>query len=313
MTKFGTHPYTWWTAALVFSIGAAVANQIWVLLTLIGLCIAAVWVWHADQDSARVFRGFCYFALLALIVRLFFAVLFGNPFARDVLFTLPVLQLPNWFGGLSLGGEVTVTALKNAATEGLRMGAIIIAVGAASALTPPVRLLAKLPSALYEVGLSILIALTALPALANDVSRTQTALRLRGRSHTGLRAVTTSLAPTLDFAMRRSTVLAASMESRGYGKHKEGVSNLQRQTTSASLILVLIFALLGVAALMSVSFQKAFGSFALIGLIVATFFLGVSTRGLSKRTFYRAISWEQQDSLVVLTTITLIVGLVIAQ
>lgn len=313
MTKLGAHPYTWWTAALIISVGAAMAKQIWVLALVIALSVGAVLLASVDSHARRVFRGFCYFALIALVVRLCFAVLFGNPFARDVIFTLPTLQLPWWLGGVALGGDITSTALRTATTEGLRMGAIIIAIGAASALTPPVRLISKLPSALYEVGLSILIALTTVPALANDVARTQTALRLRGRTQSGLRAVTTSLAPTLDFAMRRSSTLAASMESRGYGSHRAGVSQLQRGIQSISLVLVLIFALLGIAALMSVSFQKSFGLLAILGLAIAGTAMVMSSRNLSQRTFYRPIVWQRTDSLIVVITAALVVGLGVAQ
>lgn len=302
------HPFTWWAAALIISISAAVTSNAFALLGLVALSIAIVALWHQDPAALRVFRGFCYFAMLALLIRLLFSAIFSNPFATDTLFTVPALELPLWTGGMTLGGAVTLTALTNALTEGLRMAAIIMAVGAASALTSPVKLLAKLPSALYEVGLSILIALTTVPALAADVARTREALILRGRKHSTLSAVASSFSPTLDSAVRRSVMLAASMESRGYGRHQLEVSKARRDLNSVSLLSLLVFGLLSITALMSVSFAKSFGNIAYVGLFVSFTALLITSMGLNQRTQYRPITWQVTDSTVV--AVTLLIALI---
>jgi len=289
------HPYTWWTAALVLSIGAAVTSSIWVLALLVMVVIGTVLAFHPDQDSLRAFKGFCYFAVIALGVRMVFALIIGNPFATDVLFTLPELATPTWLGGLTLGGEVTSTALINALLEGLRMAAIVLAVGAASSLTPPVKVLSKLPSAVYEVGLTVLIALNTVPSLAKDISRTQTALKLRGRKHSGLRALATALTPTMESSLRRSMALAAFMESRGYGRLLGEVTLFRRGVVSISTLMVLAFTALSLAALMSAGFQETFGAAALVGLVTAFVILIVASRGMKRRTEYRPVSWGSAD------------------
>jgi energy-coupling factor transport system permease protein len=268
--------------------------------------VGVVWVFHTDAHTTRVFRGFCYFAGLAVFIRLAFAALIGNSFATDVLFTLPELATPSWLGGLSLGGEVTATALNNALLEGLRMATIVLAIGAASALTSPVRVLSQLPSAVYEVGLTVLIALNTVPALAQDVARTQTALRLRGRKAAGLRALTSALAPTMDSSLRRSLAMASFMESRGYGRLLSQTSQLQRSAHSIATVSILVFLLLTISALMSVSFQKTFGHVALAGLALSVVALVITSMGLKSRSHYRPIRWGQQDSacLVVAVAIT---------
>ena len=295
MISWVNHPYTWWTAALAISVGAAITDSIWVLGLLIGLVVGVVLVFHRDQDSIRTFKGFCFFAAIAVVVRLIFAIMIGNPFATDVLFKLPQIAMPTWLGGLTLGGEVTATAMTNALLEGLRMAAIVLAIGAASALTPPIRVLAKLPSAVYEVGLTVLIALNTVPSLTKDIARTQTALKLRGREHSGLRALSSALTPTMDSSLRRSMALAAFMESRGYGRLPDKVTTLRRNLVSISTLAVLVFVALCLTALMSVSFQKTFGVAALIGLVLAILTLSLASTGIKRRTQYRPISWGAPD------------------
>ena len=95
---------------------------------------------------------------------------------------------------------------------------IIICVGAANSLANPRKLLASLPPALYEVGTAVVIAFSLFPQLAESVQRVRRARRLRGDAGRGIRALRRIVVPVLEDALDRSVALAASMDSRGYGR-----------------------------------------------------------------------------------------------
>ncbi|MBO0517687.1 energy-coupling factor transporter transmembrane protein EcfT, partial [Streptomyces beijiangensis] len=65
--------------------------------------------------------------------------------------------------------------------------ALLICVGAATALANPARLLKSLPGALYEAGVAVVVAMTFAPNLVADVTRLRAARRLRGRLDTGVK------------------------------------------------------------------------------------------------------------------------------
>jgi energy-coupling factor transport system permease protein len=60
--------------------------------------------------------------------------------------------------------------------------------------------------------------LTYAPQLVEDARRVRRAQRLRGRSGRGVREVARMVVPVLEGALERALELAASMESRGYGR-----------------------------------------------------------------------------------------------
>src|SRR5699024_3021460 len=105
-----------------------------------------------------------------------------------------------------------------AAFDGLRLGTILVCVGAANALADPKRLLQSVPGALYELGVAVVVAMTFAPQLLVDAGRVRTARRLRGRRSRGPGAVRETAVPVLEGALERSVTLAAAMDSRGYGR-----------------------------------------------------------------------------------------------
>ena len=109
-------------------------------------------------------------------------------------------------------------SLLGAFYDGLRLATFAIVIGAANSLASPSRLLKALPSALYELGVSVVVALSFIPQLITDAVRIRDMRRLRGRSSKGLKSYATLAIPVLAGAHDRSINLAASMDSRGYGR-----------------------------------------------------------------------------------------------
>ena len=138
--------------------------------------------------------------------------------ARRSCWSCPGIGLPPWLAGIRLGGDVMLESVLMAFYDGLRLATILVCVGAANSLASPARLLKSVPAALYELGVSVVVALTFTPQLVSDVERLRTARRLRGRETTGPRAIAASAVPVLEGALERSVTLAAAMDSRGYGR-----------------------------------------------------------------------------------------------
>ena len=96
---------------------------------------------------------------------------------------------------------------------------MLICVGAANALANPKRLLRAVPGALYEVGVAVVVALSVAPQLVESVLRVRAgpaAARRRGSAASG-RCGGIAI-PVLEDALDRSLLLAAAMDSRGYGR-----------------------------------------------------------------------------------------------
>jgi len=71
---------------------------------------------------------------------------------------------------------------------------------------------------MYEVGLSLAIALAFLPELVASAQALKAARRLRGRPTNGIAGLRGTFVPILEGALERSITLAASMDARGFGR-----------------------------------------------------------------------------------------------
>jgi energy-coupling factor transport system permease protein len=226
------HPLAWWVWALALgAVASATTNPL--LLGLI-LAVLALVVTNRRTDApwARAFRYYLAVALVCIGIRVLFRTLFGTTGAPGdhVLFTLPVLHAPHWYAGVQLGGPVSLEGLLSASTDGLRLGTLLCCVGAANVLANPKRALRLLPAALYELGVAVVVAVSAAPQLVESVQRVHRARKLRGGG-TNRRALRSLVIPVLEDALERSLRLAAAMDSRGYGRHVDQDRSGRRLTT----------------------------------------------------------------------------------
>ena len=284
------HPGAWWLWAACLAVAASRTTNPLLLLLIIAVCGYVVAARRPRAPWARSFAVFLRLGLVIIAIRVGFQVVMGAPLGTTVLFTLPSLALPEAFAGVRFGGPVTMESLVAALYEGLRLATIIAAIGAANSLASPTRLLKSVPAALYELGVSLVVALTFVPQLVGDLERVRSARRLRGRPTTGIRGMGGSAIPVLEDALERSVSLAAAMDSRGYGRTGTQ-GRVTRRTASAALLLGLVAALIGCYGLLDASSPAVLGIPMLaLGLALAVAGLTLAGRG-SVRSRYRPDPW----------------------
>lgn len=147
-----------------------------------------------------------------------------------------------------------------------------------------------MPAALYEVGVSIVVALTFTPQVVGDVDRLRTARRLRGRSTRGPAAIAAAALPVLENALERSVQLAASMDARGYGRRADS-SAIARRLPAGLLLTGLVFACIGAYGVVSLDTASPLGVPTMaIGVVAAV--VGLALAGRTRlRTRYRPDRW----------------------
>ena len=230
------HPAAWWLWGLGLATAASRTTNAAVLLLVIGVCIVVV-TERRDPATTNPLWGFLLIGAVIIAFRVVMTMLLGNGVYGDtVLFTLPRIPLPEWASGVRLGGPVTLESLVYAVCDGLRLAAVLACLGAANALASPRRLLRYLPTTLYDVGTAVVVGLTFAPQLLIDARAVRSARTLRGHEGTGLRETARLAVPVLETAFERSLGLAASMESRGYGRAVQGTSRDRRLASGLALV-----------------------------------------------------------------------------
>lgn len=295
------HPVAWWVWGA--SMGAATMRTTNPILLALILAVVA-YVVAARRTSAPWARSFGVFLRLGVIVvaiRLVFQILFGARVPGTVLFTVPSIPLPGWAGGVSLGGPVTAEALVAAFYQGFRMAVLLACFGAASSLASPHRLLRSLPSVLYEAGVAVTVAVTFAPQAVMTTREIRDARRLRGRPTRGPAAWRGLAMPVLEGAMERSVALAASMDSRGYGRRGD-LTGLHRRVASLFLLVGLMAICVGLYVMLDGSTTTPVGlPLTAIGSLVLAGSLMVRGRH-SLRTRYRPDPWVTPEWMVALAS-----------
>lgn len=230
------HPVAWWLWGIgVVTAAAHTTNPL--LLVLLVVVVGWVVAERREVGAVNAFLPFLVVGLLAIVLRVVLTAFLGNGVGgRIVLVRLPSVPLPGWFAGVRLGGPVTAESLVAAGVEGLRLAATLACLGAANALASPRRLLRYLPATLYDVGTAVVVALTYAPQLVGLAGRVRSARRLRGHSGRGIRELGRLVTPVLEGSLERSLELAASMESRGYGRSP--VRSLRARRLASGLTLL---------------------------------------------------------------------------
>ena len=288
------HPGAWWLWAAGLAVAASRTTNPLLLLLIVAVAAYVESARRSPAPWARSFSVFLKLGLVVIAIRVVFQAIVAAPIGTTVLLTLPAVTLPDVMAGVRLGGAVTLESLVAALYDGMRLATILICVGAANSLASPARLLKAVPSALYEFGLSVVVAVTFAPQLVTDLDRLRTARRLRGRTVGGLRGTAAVALPVLEGALERSVTLAAAMDSRGYGR-QAARTPLARHATAAALLGALVFVVIGTYALLDASAPAALG----LPMLALGFALGIAGFALagrrSVRTRYRPDPWSWSE------------------
>lgn len=296
------HPVAWWMWALGLAAAASFTTNPLVLLLLVGVATVVVMVCRSDQPWGRSFRLYVWLGVLIVVLRVVFRILFGGSYPGTVVLDLPQVPLPDWVLGITLLGPVTREALLFGLYDGLRLATIVICVGAANSLANPKRLLRSVPSALYEIGTALVVAVNVLPQFADSVSRVRAAQRLRAGESARVRGLRRLVVPVLEDALERSLALAAGMDTRGYGR-APGLTPTQRRTTGALMLAGLCGVCVGVYAVLDRTAPRLLAApmLALGALLAVAGLLSAGRR--VQRTHYRPDPWRWPESGVALAGI----------
>jgi len=239
------HPIAWWIWALGLAVAVSRTTNPLLLVLVLGVLGLVVSSRRTRAPWARAFKYYLALAGVIIVIRIVFRVIFAAPVSLGdhVLFDLPTLHTPGWYAGIQVLGPVTLEAVLAAAVDGLRLGTLMCCIGAANALANPRRALRVLPGALYELGIILVVAISIAPQLVESIQRVRNARRLRAGSEKGLHALGGILMPVLEDALDRSLLLAAAMDSRGYGRQGTDTPRTRRLTGG-----LLVAGLLGLCA-----------------------------------------------------------------
>ena len=290
------HPYAWWILGLCFAISAAATTDILALLAIISVAVATTISAREPAPRSKSLIFYLVTALVVVVIRLIFRIVFNFDSDLNVAFALPALNISlGDLGSVELFGRVSWDALQGALRDGLKMAAIILSVGLANTLANPRRLLKNTPGALYEVASAWVIAINMAPQLIESAKRVRIARRLRGRSRKH-NLLSSLIIPVLEDTIERSLALAASMSARGFGR--QGALSPRQHLTSRLLSVV------GVLCLAIGSYLLLTASSLWIPMILMVsgiFAVSITTRIASLRqirTRFQPDVWTPRDLII---------------
>lgn len=292
------HPLAWWVWALGMAAAASRTTNPLLLALIIGVTCLVVVCRRGDALWALGFRYYLWLGAFIVTTRVVFRIVLGGGYGDHVLVALPRVPLPHWAAGIQLLGPVTAESVLAGLYDGLRLATMLICLGAANSLANPKRLLKSVPSALYEIGTAVVVALSVAPQLVESVRRVRRARALRAGPKKGVGALRGIVIPVLEDALDRSRALAAAMDSRGYGRTAD-LPRSSRRLSGALVVGGLIGICVGVYGLLDGSTPRYLGA----PVLVAGFALSVVGMRVSgqrvRRTRYRPDRWQAPELLVV--------------
>jgi energy-coupling factor transport system permease protein len=307
------HPIAWWVWAIGLAVVASRTTNPLLLVLVISVAGIVVAARRTEAPWARAFKLYLLLGLVVIAFRVSFRVLLGGEIGsgEHVLFTVPHIPLPGFMSGVRLGGAVSADSVVAASYDGLRLATLLCCIGAANTLANPKRALRVLPAALYELGVTITVAITVAPQLVESVQRVRRARKLRGDTARGRRAVRGIAMPVIHDALDRSFRLAAAMDSRGYGRTGR-VPTRVRRLTATLLLGGLVGVCLGTYGLLDTSTPRVLGLPALVaGVMLAAAGLVLGGRRV-RRSRYRPDPWLVAEWITALAGTVAAVATIVA-
>ena len=307
-TPRALHPAAWWGWAIGCAVVATRTTNLILTGLVIAICCLTVVARRTTAPWAMAFRMYVYLAVFIVVLRLAFRIVFSAN-GPTVIMRLPVLALPRL--GVRFFGPVSAEALLTAGQSALQLAAMVLAIGAANALANPKRLLAAVPSALYEWGAVVVIALTVFPQLAESLVRVRRARQLRVETGKGAHLIRNVAMPVLSDALDRSLLLAAAMDSRGYGRSALVAANV-RHLTSVLLIASSLALCAGAYGLLDTGMTPMWMGAPMVVAGLAVGFLALRLAGKRvRRTRYRPDSMRAPEWVVLGSAVLACAGIIV--
>jgi len=293
-----THPGAWWLAGISLALSASLSSNLLVLLGICALAMSTVRLCRDESPWARSIRFYLILGFVVVVLRVLFRVVFNLADARtDIFLSLPSISIDLGFGNtLHLLGAISVLSMNAALVDGLRLAAIILAIGMANSLANPRKLLRATPGALYEIATAISIAINLAPQLITSLNRVRRSRGLRGHSK-GIKAIPGIVIPVLEDTIEQSMQLAASMSARGFGRRGNRTTK-NVLITRITTFLALTFIVAGVAMLLISNSSQLIDLSVLVTGFVFAFVSFKLSSGRVNRTQYIVLRWQLGDAVV---------------
>lgn len=209
------HPAAWiaWVL-MVMVVALTTTNPFYLGIILLSVILVAVMAPRTGTGVAS-FRALLFFGVGMLLISIVIATINGS-YGDHILFTIPGPEIPDWLGGLRLGGPVSAEGLAAAAIRGVGILSVLLAFGVFNGAVSPHRVLRSTPAALFQASLVVTVGLTLLPSSIEDLRRVREMRALRGAPG-GIRGLPSLVVPAVIGGLERSMQLAEAMEARGYG------------------------------------------------------------------------------------------------
>lgn len=306
------HPWAWWIWALGIAGTVSLTGNPYVLALALACLCYVVAARRGSAPWARAFPVYLVMCIGIVVYRVIMHVLVGAKVGELEIFTIPTFELPDWVAGITLFGTVYAEGVIMAIIQGLILGTMIVAVGAANALADPRKLAKSLPGALGEVSTAIVIGISIAPQIAQSAVRIYRARRLRGDDTSGVRSFSRSLMPIFQDTLDSSLALAASMDSRGFGRRAD-TSRVDQRITSITGALGIICITLGVFVILDATVPAPIAVSVLTAGVV---FLIISLFLASRRTtstVYEQLPWQAGEWIVSLCGLTPLAAAIITR
>lgn len=294
-----------WLFWLFAGVSAISTNPLLNLL-IIGQTVLVVVTCHTESPVGQAFGLFVRLGLVLVVIRTLFAGIpvGGFSYGSTPLFHIPQFGLPIWLGGLNIGGQVTLEMIANGFISGVRLWTLILVFGAFNAVADHYGLLRRVPRILFHAGLATTIALTFVPQVVLQLQAIRDAQRIRGHHFRSWRDGLPLLVPLLSGGLERSIQLAEAMESRGYGRTTE------RRSRWSEIVLLIGLTLLAIGLYASLTGNWRGWLIVALGGLLSIAMLNNLSPGPS-RTRYIRERWRRQDTVVLLASLVLIVGMAV--
>lgn len=299
------HPATWWLLGLCLAAAASLADSIFMIGLVLAFAIFAMLLLREDAPWSRSIRFYLFLGSFVVMMRVLFRIVFNSSNPSDPI-ALNLVAIN--FAGIDFLGAVTWVTLQTAVTDGLRLAAIIISIGMANTLANPKRLLKSTPGALYELATSMTVAINLAPQLIESLQRVRRARALRGRSK-GISQLSSIVIPVLEDTIDQSLALAASMDSRGFGRrgHLSNSQVVLGRALSLGGILLILIATYFLLATNATAFAV---SLIATGVVALFFTIRLASRR-NLRTRFRKQKPRARDALVAFVGIAWIITAVL--